>query len=79
MRITYQFEMAAGLCTLELDIRVLDNLFCVQACGYESPKGTGAKLETALLDFADNFKQANAADFIDGRVFRNLPLPAQTS
>jgi hypothetical protein len=74
MRITYQFEMAAGLCTLELDIRVLDNQFCVRACGYEAPKGTGATIEAALLDFVHNFKKAGAADFIDGKVFRNLPL-----
>ena len=77
MRISYQFELAAGLCTLELDVRVLDNQFCVHVPGYESPKGTGTKIEEALLDFAYHFKQANAADLIDGRVFRNLPLPAQ--
>jgi hypothetical protein len=74
MRITYQFEMAAGLCTLELDIWVQNNQFCIQACGYEAPKGTGAKMEEALLDFADNFKKASVTDFIDGKVFRNLPL-----
>jgi hypothetical protein len=73
MRITYQFEMAAGLCTLELDIRVHNNQFCVQACGYESPNGTGIRMEEALLDFANNFKKASAADLIDGKVFRNLP------
>lgn len=74
MRITYQFEMAAGLCTLELDIRVQNNQFGIEACGYEAPKGTGATIEAALLDFANNFKKAGAADFVDGKVFRNLPL-----
>ncbi len=74
MRITYQFEMAAGFCTIELDIRVHNNQLCVQACGYESPKGTGSRMEEALLDFANNFKNASATNFIDGKVFRNLPL-----
>jgi hypothetical protein len=74
MRMTYQFEMAAGLCTLELDIWVQNKQFCVQVCGYESPKGTGAKMEEALLDFANNFKKASVKDFVDGKVFQNLPL-----
>lgn len=74
MRINYQFEMASGLCTLELDVVVRDQQFCVTPAGYESPKGTGAQLEAALLDFANNFRQAGVNDLVDGRIFRNLPV-----
>ena len=74
MRINYQFAMASGLCTLELDVMVRDQLFYVTPAGYESPRGTGEQLETALLDFAGNFKQAGVKDLVDGRIFRNLPV-----
>lgn len=74
MRINYQFEMASGLCTLELDVVVRDQLFYVTPFGYESPKGTGEQLEAALLDFANNFRQAGINDLVDGRIFRNLPV-----
>jgi len=74
MRINYQFEMASGLCTLELDVMVRDQLFYVSTGGYESPKGTGEQLEAALLDFSRNFKQAGVQDLVDGRIFRNLPV-----
>jgi len=74
MRINYQFAMASGLCTLELDVMVRDQLFYVTPSGYESPKGTGEQLEAALLDFARNFKQAGVQDLVDGRFLRNLPI-----
>jgi hypothetical protein len=74
MRINYQFEMASGLCTLELDVMVRDQLFYVTTGGYESPKGTGEQLEAALLDFARNFKLAGVNDLVDGRIFHNLPV-----
>lgn len=74
MRINYQFAMASGLCTLELDVMVRDQLFYVTPAGYESPGGTGEQLEVALLDFALNFKQAGVKDLVDGRIFRNLPV-----
>ncbi|MBU1437046.1 MAG: hypothetical protein KJ930_09990 [Gammaproteobacteria bacterium] len=76
MRINYQFEMASGLCSMELDVMVRDQLFYVTPGGYESPKGTGEQLEAALLDFARNFKQAGVKDLVDGRIRRNLPLSA---
>lgn len=71
MKINYQFEMAAGLCTLELDVMVRDQQFYVSPCGFESPKGTGVQLEAALLDFARHFKEAGVNDVVDGRIFRN--------
>jgi hypothetical protein len=74
MRINYQFAMASGLCTLELDVMVRDQLFYVTPAGYESPRGTGEQLEAALLDFTGNFKQAGVKDLVDGRIFRNLPV-----
>lgn len=76
MRINYQFEMASGLCSLELDVMVRDQLFYVTAGGYESPSGTGEQMEAAILDFANNFKQAGVKDLVDGRIRRNLPRSA---
>jgi predicted peroxiredoxin len=76
MRINYQFAMASGLCSMELDVMVRDQLFYVTTGGYESPKGSGEQLEAALLDFADNFKRAGVKDLVDGRIRRNLPRSA---
>ena len=74
MRIQYQFELASGLCALELDVVVRDNLFQVTAGGYTSPAGTGEQLEAAILDYIRRLKQARAQDVVDGRILRNLPL-----
>ena len=75
MRIQYQFELASGLCLLELDVMVLNNLFQVTTGGYTSPAGTGEHIEAAILDFVRCFKQAKGQDLVNGRILRNLPLP----
>ena len=75
MRIQYQFELASGLCLLELDVMVLDNLFQVTTGGYSSPAGSGEHIEAAILDFIRQLKQAKGQDLVNGRILRNLPLP----
>ena len=76
MRIQYQFELASGLCTLELDVMVCDNLFQVTTGGYTSPSGSGEHIEAAMLDFVRQLKLAGGQDLVDGRIFRNLPSSA---
>jgi len=76
VRIQYQFELASGLCSLELNVMVRDNLFQVTTGGYTSPAGTGEHIEVAVLDFLQKFKHSSGQDWVNGSVFQNLPLPA---
>ncbi len=76
MRIQYQFELATGLCTLELNVMVRDNQFHVTTGVYTSPVGVGEHIEAAVLDFLQKFKQSCGLDWVNGSVFQNLPLPA---